>query len=314
MKKVALIGHPEFQNHDTGKGHPERPERLAALHQHLDKSGLGQDLTTIEPFVVDEDWLHRGHAAAHVTNVRKRCEQGATYMEDYETMLCPASYDIARRAVGATFAGADAIASGDVDFAFCAVRPPGHHAEFDRAMGFCLFNSVAIAARYIQETHDLERVVIIDWDVHHGNGTQHILETDPSIFYFSIHQFPHYPGTGAADERGLGEGLGATLNLPVPAGTGDDVYRDAFDQTLIPAMETFRPEFVIVSAGFDAHVRDPLSMTRVSDEGFARMTEQVLTIANDHANGRLLSVLEGGYDLEGLSSGVETHLKVLLDA
>lgn len=314
MKKVALIGHPEFQNHDTGKGHPERPERLAALHQHLDESGLGQDLTTIEPFVVDEDWLHRGHAAAHVTNVRKRCEQGATYMEDYETMLCPASYDIARRAVGATFAGADAIASGDVDFAFCAVRPPGHHAEFDRAMGFCLFNSVAIAARYIQETHDLERVVIIDWDVHHGNGTQHILETDPSIFYFSIHQFPHYPGTGAADERGLGEGLGATLNVPVPAGTGDDVYRDAFDQTLIPAMETFRPEFVIVSAGFDAHVRDPLSMTRVSDEGFARMTEQVLTIANDHANGRLLSVLEGGYDLEGLSSGVETHLKVLLDA
>ena len=156
--------------------------------------------------------------------------------------------------------------------------------------------------------------MIIDWDVHHGNGTQHILETDPSIFYFSIHQFPHYPGTGAADERGLGEGLGATLNVPVPAGTGDDVYRDAFDQTLIPAMETFRPEFVIVSAGFDAHVRDPLSMTRVSDEGFARMTEQVLTIANDHANGRLLSVLEGGYDLEGLSSGVETHLKVLLDA
>lgn len=313
MKSVALIGHPDFQQHDTGQGHPERPERLAAVHQRLTESGLEQRLTVIEPVIASEDWLHRGHAAAHVNNVRRRCEQGATYMEDYETMLCPASYDIARKAVGATFAGADAIASGNVDHAFCAVRPPGHHAEFDRAMGFCLFNSVVIAARYIQETHGAERVAIIDWDVHHGNGTQHILETDPSIFYFSIHQYPHYPGTGAEEERGHGEGHGATLNVPVPAGVGDDVYLKAFDEILTPALNDFKPQFVIVSAGFDAHIRDPLSMTRVTDEGFAKMTEQVLTIADEHANGRLLSVLEGGYDLESLSSCVETHLKVLLD-
>ena len=313
MKRVALIGHPDFQKHDTGDGHPERPERLAALHHRLTESGLEQDLTRLEPIVVDEDWLHRGHAAAHVTNVRRRCEQGATYMEDYETMLCPASYDIARKAVGATFVGADAIASDEVDFAFCAVRPPGHHAEFDKAMGFCLFNNVVIAARYIQETHGIERVAIIDWDVHHGNGTQHILETEPSIFYFSIHQYPHYPGTGAAEERGHGAGDGATLNVPVPAGSGDDVYLKTFNDILTPAMDDFKPQFIIISAGFDAHIRDPLSMTRVTDEGFATMTNQVLSIAKDHANSHLLSVLEGGYDLEGLSSSVETHLKVILD-
>ncbi len=314
MKKVALIGHLDFQEHDTGSGHPERPARLAALHERLAESGLESDLTRIDPIAVDEDWLHRGHAAAHISNVRKRCEQGATYMEDYETMLCPASYDIARKAVGAAFQGSDAIVSGAIDHAFCAVRPPGHHAEFDRAMGFCLFNTVVIAARYIQEMHGLERVAIIDWDVHHGNGTQHILETDPSVFYFSIHQYPHYPGTGAAEERGHGAGQGATLNVPVPAGTGDDDYFKAFDDILLPAMADFQPQFVIVSAGFDAHIRDPLSMTRVTDDGFAKMTEQVLSIARDHAQNRLLSVLEGGYDLEALASSVETHLNVLLSS
>lgn len=313
MNKVALIGHPDFQAHDTGQGHPERPARLAAIHQRLSDSGLDNDLVPLDPPLADETWIHRAHAAAHVENVRRRCEQGATCMEDYETMLCSASYDIARRGVGATFQAADAVASGDVDYAFCAVRPPGHHAEYDRSMGFCLFNNVVVAARYLQETHDVERVLIIDWDVHHGNGTQHILETDPTVFYFSIHQYPHYPGTGAAEERGRGEGEGSTLNVPVGIGAGDDDYFRAFDELLAPAMDAFQPQFVIVSAGFDAHIRDPLSMTHVTEEGYGALTERVLSIAESYADKRLISVLEGGYDLEGLSSSVESHLRILLD-
>ena len=271
------------------------------------------DLLATEPFHVDEDWLTRGHAEAHVKNVKARCSQGAPCMEDYETMLSPGSFDIARLAVGATFKATDQVFAGEADRAFCAVRPPGHHAEHSRAMGFCLFNNVVIAARYAQERHGIERVMILDWDVHHGNGTQHILENDPSVFYFSIHQYPHYPGTGAREEKGHGDGTGATLNAPVIGGTGDDEYLKIFDEELIPAMDAFKPDFVIVSAGFDAHVNDPLSSTRVTENGFAQMTRRALSIAADHSEGRLISVLEGGYDLDGLSRSVEVHLRTLLE-
>ena len=313
MPTVSFIGHPDYQAHDTGEGHPERPDRVRAIHKRLEDTGLMSDLLATEPFHVDEDWLTRGHAEAHVKNVKARCSQGAPCMEDYETMLSPGSFDIARLAVGATFKGTDQVFAGEADRAFCAVRPPGHHAEHSRAMGFCLFNNVVIAARYAQERHGIERVMILDWDVHHGNGTQHILENDPSVFYFSIHQYPHYPGTGAREEKGHGDGTGATLNAPVIGGTGDDEYLKIFDEELIPAMDAFKPDFVIVSAGFDAHVNDPLSSTRVTENGFAQMTRRALSIAADHSEGRLISVLEGGYDLDGLSRSVEVHLRTLLE-
>lgn len=314
MTRVAFIGHPDYQAHDTGPGHPERPDRLRAIHARVKESGVESDLQLVDPFHVDEDWLTRGHSEAHVKNVKVRCEHGAPCMEDYETMLCPRSFDIARLAVGAAFRATDRVFKGESDTAFCAVRPPGHHAEYSRAMGFCLFNNVVIAARYAQEAYGVERVMILDWDVHHGNGTQHILEEDPSVFYFSIHQYPHYPGTGAREERGRGAGTGATLNAPVIAGADDEDYLRIFDDELLPAMDDFKPGFVIVSAGFDAHVNDPLSATRVTEQGFAAMTERALSIARNHADGRLISVLEGGYDLEGLSLSVDAHLRTLLDA
>ena len=313
MAKVGLVGHNDFQKHDTGGSHPERPERLEALHAHLDETGLTQDLVALTPRHAEESWLEKAHTVEHVANVKARCVQGVPYMEDFETMLCPLSFDIARLAVGATFEAVDAVMDKRVDTAFCAVRPPGHHAERDRAMGFCLFDTVVITAKYIQEVYDLERVVIIDWDVHHGNGTQHILEDDPSVFYFSVHQYPHYPGTGRADERGIGDGEGFTLNVPVPAGTDDDGYLQGFDEQLLPAMVDFEPQFVIVSAGFDAHRADPLSGTLVTEAGFAEMTKRVMGIASDYADNRMISALEGGYDLGGLSRSTEAHLKTLMD-
>lgn len=313
MARVGLVGHGDFQKHDTRGAHPERAERLQALHDHLDATGLAQALVGLAPRHADVSWLEKAHAPEYIAHVKAQCAQGVPYMGDFETMLCPLSFDIARLGVGATFEAVDAVMDGRVDTAFCAVRPPGHHAERDRAMGFCLFGNAVIAARYVQETHRVARVVIVDWDVHHGNGTQHILEADPSVFFFSIHQFPHYPGTGRADETGIGEGEGFTLNAPVPAGSDDDLYLRVFDDVFMPAMHAFQPQFVIVSAGFDAHRADPLSGTLVTESGFAEMTKRVLAVANEHAHGRLISILEGGYDLGGLSRSVAAHLGVLMD-
>lgn len=313
MAAVGFISHPDYLNHDTGLWHPERPDRLRAILQRLGETGLQKDLLAIPPRVAEVAWLKKVHTKEHVANVNARCKQNLPHMGDGETMICPASFEIARLAVGATFGAVDAVMDGRADAVFCAVRPPGHHAECDRAMGFCLFNNVVVAARYIQETCNLKRVVIIDWDVHHGNGTQHILEEDPTVFYFSTHQYPHYPGTGSIQEIGLSPGMGATLNAPMEAGAGDDDYLKAFDELFMPAMERFKPEFIIISAGFDAHEDDPLSATLVTETGFAEMTRHALAIAQTHAGGRLISVLEGGYDLNGLSRSVEAHLRTLME-
>lgn len=314
MATVGIVDHPDYQKHDTGEGHPERPERLQAIRDRLELCGLMAKLEAIAPRRAEVPWLERVHAPEHVANVKWRCEQGLAFMEDWETMICPLSFDIARLAVGGTFAAADAVMAGQVNSAFCPVRPPGHHAERDQAMGFCLFDNVAIAARYIQETYGLTRIAIIDWDVHHGNGTQHIFEADPTVFYFSIHQYPHYPWrSGGIEEIGIGAGRGANLNAPMEAGAGDAEYLRAFDERLMPAMARFRPEFVIVSAGFDAHEDDPLSGVRVTDNGFAEMTRRVMRIAQASAEGRLISVLEGGYDLAGLSRCVEVHIHTLME-
>ncbi len=314
MARVGIVSHQDYLKHDTGPGHPERPDRLRAIHERLETAGLARELDAVVPRSAERSWLEAVHAPEHVKNVKALCQNGSAHTGDGETTICPSSFAIASLAVGGTFEAIDAVMEGQLDSAFCAVRPPGHHAERDRAMGFCLFNNAAIAARYIQKTHGLERVLIVDWDVHHGNGTQHLFEPDPSVFYFSIHQYPHYPGTGGAAEIGFDDGEGTTLNVPVGLGSGDSAYLGAFQDRLLPAIRAFQPEFLIISAGFDAHGDDPLSGTSVTEDGFARMTECVLQAAKNHSEGRLVSVLEGGYNLQSLSRSVEAHLRALLEA
>jgi acetoin utilization deacetylase AcuC-like enzyme len=218
---------------------------------------------------------------------------------------------VARLAAGGALKLADGIVAGDVDNGFALSRPPGHHAERGMALGFCLFNNVAIAARYLQRAYGVDKILILDFDVHHGNGTQHTFEEDPSVMYASIHQYPYYPGTGAASETGIGRGAGATVNCPVAAGAGDQEYHRAFNDRILPAADTFAPDFVIVSAGFDAHAADPLAQVRVSTECFGWMSERIVEVADKHAGGRVLSMLEGGYNINVLPRCVAAHLAVL---
>jgi acetoin utilization deacetylase AcuC-like enzyme len=230
---------------------------------------------------------------------------------DPDTHVSAHSYDVARLATGGVLAAVDAVMAGKARNAFVASRPPGHHALPERAMGFCLLNHVAIATRYVREKYGVQRVLIVDWDVHHGNGTQDVFYTDASVFYFSTHQYPFYPGTGAASETGEGPGRGNTLNVPLPARSGDAEIIGAFREQLLPAAEAFRPEFIFISAGFDAHQQDPLAQLQVTEAGYATLTRIVMDIAARFASGRIVSVLEGGYNLEALARSVATHLQVL---
>jgi len=310
MARVGFVYGDIYLQHKTGPGHPERPERLTAIRRRLKESGGPLALTTIEPQEVAEEWITSVHAPEHVASVRAAALE-ASYAGSLDTPVCRESYRVALHAVGGTLAAVDAVMDGKVSSAFCAVRPPGHHATEDQAMGFCLLNNVAIAARYAQKKHRRTKILIVDWDVHHGNGTQAIFYEDPSVFFFSVHQWPFYPGTGAAGERGAGAGVGTTLNVPLPAGSGWREYRRAFEDQLVPAANEFQPDFVLVSAGFDAHERDPLGDMKLTADDFAELTRIVEAIADRHCGGRLVSVLEGGYGLEGLAESVEAHLRVL---
>jgi len=310
--KVGLVYGDIYLQHNTGAGHPERAERLTSIIKRLETTGLMDRLTLIEPRAATEAQLTSVHAAEYVARIRRLVEQGGTYADSRDTPVSKQSYTAALHAAGGVLAAVDAVMEGNVRSAFCAVRPPGHHALRDRAMGFCLFNNVAIAARYVQQKHKLGKVLIVDWDVHHGNGTQAMFDDDPHVFYFSVHRSPFYPGTGSVEERGTGRGLGTTCNVPLPAGSGDDAYRKAFETKLVPAAAEFKPDFVIVSAGFDAHEDDPLGGMKVTAGGYAELTRIVRKIADTHCRGRLISVLEGGYGLDGLAASVAAHLRVLL--
>jgi acetoin utilization deacetylase AcuC-like enzyme len=257
------------------------------------------------------DRIHAVHDPAYVESVERICARGGGVLDYGDTGAGPDSYDTALLAAGGVIAAARAIHEGTVASAFAAVRPPGHHAEKDRAMGFCLFNNVAVGAVYCLQKLGCKRVLIVDWDVHHGNGTQHIFEESDSVFYFSIHQYPHYPGTGRESETGRGKGEGYTLNVPMPATAGDDEYFHAFQERLYPAMELFRPDFIFISAGFDAHRDDPLSAIRVSEEGYAEMTRMIKALQGRYGAVGILSVLEGGYNLRSLSASVRRHIEVL---
>ena len=312
MGRTGLVYDPRYLAHDMGAGHPESPNRLRAIMQRLEQSGLAAELTRLAPRTAEDEWITLVHRPEYVGHLNREAPTSGRVSLDADTSMSPGSLLAAYLAAGGALSGVDAIMADQVQHVFCAVRPPGHHAEAGRAMGFCLFNNVAIAARYAQKRYGVQRVLIVDWDVHHGNGTQHSFEADPSVLFFSTHQYPHYPGTGRATESGTGAGEGFTINVPMEAGESDDDYRAVFQKVLVPAADAFKPELVIISAGFDAHRDDPLASMGLTEEGYADLTSIVAGIANRHCRGRLLSSLEGGYNLTALAASVERHIRALV--
>lgn len=304
---TALYTHPVFLEHLTPPGHPERPDRLRAVERALEHEDFGT-LDRREAPRAEDDAIRLAHPQRHLDAIRNAIPETGMRRIDADTVVSPQSWEAAVRAAGAATAAVDAVFDGEVANAFVAARPPGHHAEAETAMGFCLFNTAAIAARHAQTTRGAERVAIVDWDVHHGNGTQDIFWSDPSVLYCSTHQMPLYPGTGAKDETGAGN----IVNAPLSPRTGSEVFRDAFRSRVLPALDAFRPDLVIVSAGFDAHHRDPLAEIYLTEEDFDWATGQLMHEADRHSGGRLVSLLEGGYDLEGLSGSVAAHVRRLM--
>jgi len=257
------------------------------------------------------DWIKLVHDPAYIERVKKTCEEKATFIDSLDTTICPESYEIALLAVAGVLRLVDALFKGEARNGFGLIRPPGHHAEKSQALGFCLFNNIAVGTRYAQKTYGVKRVLIVDWDVHHGNGTQHYFEEDGDVFYFSAHQFPYYPGTGQAWEKGSGAGYGKTLNLPLEVGTGDKEYLEAFETTFLPLAREFKPELIMISAGFDAHRDDPLAGLNLTEKSYRVMTEKLKEFARESANERIVSLLEGGYNFSALARSVETHLRAL---
>jgi acetoin utilization deacetylase AcuC-like enzyme len=312
---LAFIYSEEYQRHLNGRHatrpfHPETPERVATVEQRLKRDEFWSEMLHLDPVEATVEQLVAVHDPEYVAALEQVCSRGPAQL-DPDTGVVPASFHVARLAAGGACLAVDTVMGGQASSAFCAVRPPGHHAERGGAQGFCLFNSVAVAAEHARRKHGLERVAILDWDVHHGNGTQHIFERDPGVFYLSLHQYPHYPGTGAASERGIGPGEGATLNAPMRAGTGDREWLAMLEGEFTRAIDEFRPELLLISAGFDAHEEDPLSETYVTEAGYTRMTEIARDWADRHAGGKVVSLLEGGYNLDALARSVEAHLKAL---
>ena len=296
--RVGLYDDPIFREHDAGPGHPERPERLDAFRRGLREAGLEAGLTPLSVRPASPDELLRVHTPRHVAQIE--ATEGQNRRLDPDTAASPRSHAAALRAAGAVVDAVDRVLGGELDRALCAVRPPGHHATADRAMGFCLFNNVAVGAAHAL-ARGLERVAVVDFDVHHGNGTQDIFWRDPRVLYVSSHQYPYYPGTGAVDEVGEGEGRGFTVNLPMPAGLGDTDYARAYREVVEPIARAFDPQLVLVSAGFDAHAKDPLAGMAVTREGFALLADVCVGLADGAAKGRVVAVFEGGYDLDGIA-------------
>ncbi len=309
--KTGLIYDELFLRHDTGQGHPECAERLSYTINTLVQQSWFASLNIYTSTTTDISHIALIHNLQQIEKIKKACIEKQAYIDSMDVSICEQSYNIALHAVGSVLSLADNIMNQNLDNAFALIRPPGHHAEKEQALGFCLFNNVAILARYLQTQFQLDKILIIDWDVHHGNGTQHIFEEDPSILYISTHQYPYYPGTGAYSEEGIGRGKGATLNCPMNAGDGDLQYESAFIEKILPKIDSFKPEFIIISAGFDAHTQDPLGQINLSTEFYAWMTERIIEKAEKYCEGRILSVLEGGYHLEMLARCVTKHLEVL---
>lgn len=309
---LALLHHELFVKHLEGYPHVESPARVRAILDRVERSPLRDSISLVEAIPARREWVERVHEAGYVEDILSLQVKDAVILDGGDTVATRASPEAALHAAGAGVQAARMILEGDVSSAFCAVRPPGHHAERGRAMGFCIFNNIAVAAAALIEESGLERVAIVDWDVHHGNGTESIFMGDDKVLYISLHQYPHYPGTGSAETVGEGRGAGFTMNLPMGVGAGDRDYLDAFGGKIIPALERFEPQFLLISAGFDAHGEDPLSGTLLTSDAFGRMTELLREQADRHCGGRIVSFLEGGYDTEALADSVEKHLAALV--
>lgn len=305
MRKVGYIYDDIYLKHDTGKGHPESPDRLVSINDHIES--LKKYLITIPPIRASVKEISLVHDTYYPQEIMDFCSAGGGYL-DPDTHVGVDSYDAAVMAVGAGLEAINRIKSGEVERVFCSVRPPGHHAEHSKAMGFCLFNNIAITARYAQK-NGYNRVFIVDFDAHHGNGTQNAFYEDDTVFYFSTHQYPFYPGTGSREERGKGKGYGYTYNVPLPAGSGDEKFIDIYSNTLPNLVREFKPDIILVSAGYDLHQDDPLTYLNVSTQGIGKIVESILMSADVPS----VFMLEGGYNLEALGESVEITLKVMLE-
>lgn len=314
MKKTGYVHDLRYLLHDTGSYHPEMPDRLIAIHDGIKKAGLLDHLTIIPASRADLKWILAVHDQAYVRRFEEVCLSGNCYIDDQDNQICVESYETAFLAVGGILDAVQMMMEQKIDNAFCAIRPPGHHAEADKAMGFCYFNNIAIAARYLQMEWNIQRVGIIDFDVHHGNGTEHIFQSDPTVFYYSIHEHPSFafPGTGRGFDEGTLGGVGFTKNSPVLPGQGDENYKSNITRDLIPAFERFKPEVILVSTGFDAHMGDEMSDINLTTEGFSWIMETIMALANHHAGGRIISILEGGYSLKLLPELAANHVSILL--
>jgi acetoin utilization deacetylase AcuC-like enzyme len=307
---VGYAYHPIYLKHDTGH-HVEVADRLEAIVSHLEKTGLKKQLTLIEPRPATVDEIALVHQRGYINEIEETAAKGGGWL-DPDTVMSPDSYQAALYAAGGLIRAVEAVMGGEVSSAFALVRPPGHHATASSAMGFCLFNTLAIAAKYALGKYKLERVLIIDFDVHHGNGTQGTFYDNPQVMYISTHEYPFYPGTGRLDEMGSGEGRGTNLNIPLPAGCGDAEYLKVFEQIVIPASRRFNPQLILVSTGYDGHWADPLDMMNLSVEGYAKMTGVIKGLADELCDGRLALTLEGGYNLEALAASVKATFDALM--
>ena len=303
-----------YLEHDTGN-HPENADRLRAIDQHLRYSGLLNELEVRPGRTAELKEIEMLHSKRHIDSVQEAVELGRGTLGTPDCVISPGTFGAALHAVGTVLDSVCQVANGKLDNAFCAVRPPGHHAEHDSAMGFCFFNNVAIAAEFLRTHFGYQRILIFDFDVHHGNGTQHLFEENAQVLYASTHQDPRtcYPGTGYANETGFGLGKGFTLNFPMPPSTSDEKYLEFFHNRIIPQFEEFKPDFILLSAGFDGHIRDPLAMLNLTENCYREITKTMRTIAEKFAGGRMVSLLEGGYDLEALALSVEAHIQELIN-
>lgn len=310
---VAIYTHPAFRRHDPGPSHPETAWRLDAALEGVARAGRGgQVIETPRGSAETDRLIAKTHSADYRRDLEEAWKNGQAFFHSFDNPLSAGSFDAARTAVDVALSAAtDVWQRREVDRAFVIARPPGHHAERSRAMGFCFFNTIATVAEWLREQPGIDRVFIFDWDVHHGNGTQHLFETRDDVFYASIHRYPFYPGTGAAEETGIGEGRGTTLNIPFPGGAGDRAYLAAVEEAVVRAIDDYRPSAILVSAGFDPHENDPLGGMRVTAPAFGEMTTRMVEAAERHCGGRLLSLLEGGYDREGLAASVAAHVAAL---
>lgn len=311
MLPVAIYYHPDCLFHDTGPVHPECPERVQRIHSALKNPAFSEWLHWHTPQQAPAPWIEAVHSREYRAFIEETCLTGRHTVDFRETLVCPDSYHAALLAAGGAIGCVDAVFQGGYQRAFNLMRPPGHHACSEKAMGFCLFNNVAIAAHYAREVYGLERVCIIDWDVHHGNGTQDIFYESPAVLFCSLHQLPLYPHSGEQHETGLGAGQHTTVNVPLPPGAGAPLYQDAWESAIVPAVEAFQPDLILLSAGFDAHRLDPLAGMLLESGDYHSLTRWTVALAERHCQGRLISILEGGYHLEALTESVIAHVQAL---